>query len=509
MDEGFSFCTPGGFPAFFLVFFIESMLQCFLHTPEAILPEKFTFPFCYEPDPWSKQAAEEVMEEVRLYMHSRPKSELHRLGKMFGVLVVKNAQGDVFFLKAFSAMLDGSYHHAGYVPPVFDLSSPDGYFRREEALISSMRADEQREERKHRSQALQRWLFSQYHMRNALGEVRDLPDIFASSPIVLSPEEFFARKQNRSLRPYADDLSSAALSCPSGAGECCAPKLLQYAYQHQLHPVCMAEFWMGKSPTDELRVEGSFYPSCQSKCKPILSHMLQGLTVDENPLLTQGREVAGKTKVLYEDDVILVVDKPAGLLSAPGKDDAYSLQEYLTEKLQCPLFLVHRLDMDTSGIVVLAKTEDAYKALQHQFLRRDVHKHYRALLEPFLTCALDEKEGVISLPLLPNPLDRPRQMVNHQHGKSAITRWHMSEDGLITLPSGKQAIPVDLYPETGRTHQLRVHCAHPDGLGIPIVGDRLYGTPASRLMLHAAEISFAHPQTAEMLHIVSQPDWLA
>lgn len=417
-------------------------------------PEAFTYPFCYTPHPWARAAAEQVMDEVRHYMSVHPESELHTRGKMFGVLVVQH-EGQTGYLKAFSAMLDGSYHHLGYASPVYAIPMHH--------IIGVDKQD---------SQLKQQQVFEQFHFLNAHGEERSLTELFADAALL-------------------HDFQGRTFRIPSGAGECCAPKLLQQAYRLGMQPLCMAEFWMGASSKDELRTEGQYYPACNGKCKPILRHMLQGLQVEENPLLRHGKELAQQIEVLYEDDAILVANKPSGLLTTPGKDGVYSLQEHLG------VTPAHRLDMDTSGIVVCAKTSEALKLLQQQFLRRDIHKQYIAVLsrEP------QGKEGVIRLPLRPDPLNRPRQVVDHEHGKEAVTHWRGSGHTDKTI--------VELYPETGRTHQLRVHCAHPDGLNSPIAGDRLYGGMTSeRLMLHAAEIRFEHPITHEMMTITSRPPFL-
>lgn len=427
------------------------------------------------------------MDEVRAYMAAHPSSELHRRGKMFGVLVVDSEQGQSY-LKAFSAMLDGSYEHPGFVPPVYACDIYD------EACRGTDADDSRRK---------QQWIFSQYRFLNALGEEKNLIDIFRDVPPVLSMEEYFAP----TMRPRrASDL----VRIPSGAGECCAPKLLQEAFRLGLRPVCLAEFWMGAAPQDELRIEGQFYPACSGKCRPILSHMLSGLEVAPSEEWTDAAALAEKTTILYEDDYLLALNKPSGLLSVPGKDGKYSLLEYLTSHQpegRSPLtfYPVHRLDQDTSGILIVAKQAEVAKQLQSLFLRRDIHKLYWAELEPESSRQLVVgQQGTISLPLLPNPMDRPRQMVNHEHGKPAITHYQVSDQ---LGPHGGRV--VFLRPETGRTHQLRVHCAHPQGLAAPIYGDRLYGSPLSansaspdsRLMLHAAQITFPHPVSGTLLTI--------
>ena len=381
-------------------------------------------------------------------------------------------------------------------------------------------------QRKQMSDELQRWLFAAYRMLNAKGEERDLIDIF---------------------REYTHAMP------PAGAGDCCAPKLLQYAYQHRLRPVCMAEFWWGESPASEIRHHLHYYPACRSKCLPILTHMLKGLDVAPNPL-AQKRHTA-EPRVLYADEYILVVDKPAGMLSVPGKADdsaSVSVEEYFANnsklKIQNSKFLkaAHRLDMDTSGLLVLARTEQAYVELQRQFASRETVKRYEAVLSgvpkhttPHSTFHSDVPEPItqnskfkiqnssrqpdscleaISLPLIADINDRPRQRVDMEHGKPALTLYNIVEVRAAdantavvytTKKADKSLTLVHLYPKTGRTHQLRVHCAHPQGLACPILGDPLYGTErADRMYLHAAELTFRHPITGEPMHFLSPSGFL-
>ena len=416
--------------------------------------------------------------------------------------------------------------------------------------------------RKQMSDELQRWLFAAYRMLNAKGEERDLIDIF---------------------REYTHAMP------PAGAGDCCAPKLLQYAYQHHLRPVCMAEFWWGESPASEIRHHLHYYPACRSKCLPILTHMLKGLDVAPNPLAKK-RHTA-EPRVLYADEYIMVVDKPAGMLSVPGKAESVrsefsdsaniSVEEYFANlqlptnsqftteqftigeadnsklKIQNSKFLkaAHRLDMDTSGLLVLARTEEAYVELQRQFASRETMKRYEAVLsgvpkhivggygipavaianscshlyfygqglrqecrsllrlEPFAIQFAKYSSGCISLPLIADINDRPRQRVDMEHGKPALTLYNIVEVRAVdantavaytTKKVDKRRTLVHLYPKTGRTHQLRVHCAHPLGLACPILGDPLYGIErADRMYLHAAELTFRHPVTGETMHFLS------
>ena len=385
--------------------------------------------------------------------------------------------------------------------------------------------------RKQMSDELQRWLFAAYRMLNAKGEERDLIDIF---------------------REYTHAMP------PAGAGDCCAPKLLQYAYLHHLRPVCMAEFWWGESPASEIRHHLHYYPACRSKCLPILTHMLKGLDVAPNPL-AQKRHSA-EPRVLYADEYIMVVDKPAGMLSVPGKAESVrsefsdsaniSVEEYFANlqlptnsqlpteqftigeadnsklKIQNSKFLkaAHRLDMDTSGLLVLARTEEAYVELQRQFASRETVKRYEAVLSgvPTQNSKLKTQNSsaqpsgcleAISLPLIADINDRPRQRVDMEHGKPALTLYNIVEVRAVdantavaytTKKVDKGRTLIHLYPKTGRTHQLRVHCAHPLGLACPILGDPLYGIErADRMYLHAAELTFRHPVTDETMHFLS------
>ena len=388
---------------------------------------------------------------------------------MFGVLVF-----DGGYLAAFSAKLDGSYHHEGFVPPVYELThEPIGKSRDE-------------------SRRLQRLLFANYNFLNGKGESKNLLEIFANETPIIPEDEWFGEPRAKSQQP------TASLP-PSGAGECCAPKLLQYALTHGLKPLALAEFWIGAPSKTEIRQEGQFYAPCSGRCVPILRHMTQGLDglkIEGEKALKSEREQ--NPEVLFEDEWLMVVNKPAGLLSVPGRSDEPSAESLLHAKA------VHRLDQDTSGLLVLAKTPEVYKTLQAYFQRRDILKRYEAVCKPIFNFQLSifNFEGQIDLSLLPDPYDRPRQMVSLEHGKPAITRYHIREH----RPDG--TLFVDFYPLTGRTHQLRVHAAHPDGLNAPIVGDRLYNAQISnfqypisnRLLLHAAEIRFVHPVTQKEMH---------
>ena len=452
---------------------------------DLLAPARFTYPFCYEPHPLCRLAAAEVQQELQRMTLTE--------GKMFGVLVVESPPSrhlssvplhpspftlhPYSFLAAYSGLLEGRNDWPYFVPPVFDAQQPDGHFKQEERLISAMRDDCQREERRHRSQQLQLWLFDQYRFLNAHGERRHLVDVW---------QDYHCSERIRKKYPLP----------PGGTGDCCAPKLLQYAYSQGLKPLCMAEFWWGPSPKTEVRQHGQFYPACRGKCKPVLTWMLQGLDVDPNP-----EEVFGQPRlditVVYEDEHLIIVNKPSGLLSVPGRVGSYSVATILSQRYPGCL-LAHRLDMGTSGLMVAAKSRDVYRSLQQQFSDHTIRKCYVALLDTSLHPSpfTIHQKGTISLPLLCDPINRPRQVVDYEHGKEAVTDCEMIDDSRVRL-----------YPHTGRTHQLRMHCAHPDGLGCPIVGDELYGRPADRLYLHAERLELTHPVTRERMVFEQKADF--
>jgi tRNA pseudouridine32 synthase / 23S rRNA pseudouridine746 synthase len=550
----------------------QSLIRRFQSNISAItLPEKFTFPFYYEAHPLVEIAAKQLQEELsnRAFNHN---FGLHThqqgliIGKMFGVLVIQDEQGELGFLAAFSGKLGDANHHEGFVPPVFDMLSADSYFKEEEVLIheltlqiealekdtafqsllhelkttevqafqdlerlkteiksnkarrkqarteatTALNFDELSQflnnlskesvkeqftlkdanrywtyvieaikakieecnkpiealklERKTRSNQLQQKLFSDYAFLNAKLETKSLLDIF---------------KDFNNIPP------------PAGAGECAAPKLLHYAYQHRLKPIALGEFWWGASPKSEVRVHQQFYPSCRSKCEPILGHMLQGLKVDENPF-TQNHAHGKSFEIVYEDEDLMVINKPAEFLSVPGKSVYDSVQSRIAAmypNATGPL-LVHRLDMSTSGLLLIAKDKDIHQKLQAQFLQRTIQKRYEALVDG----DVEAEKGEIKLPLRLDLDNRPQQLVCYEYGKKALTRWEK-----VKVRNGKTLL--NLYPITGRTHQLRVHCAHPLGLGVPICGDDLYGNKSDRLYLHAAYLKFMHPKQQKELEL--------
>lgn len=474
-------------------------------------PERLNNPFCYEPHPLCRVAAQ----QVRAYVESQPELLLDaQKGKMLGVLVVSDSShssysshsshsSQIGFLAAYSGLLAGRNDWDYFVPPVFDAQQPEGHFKQTERAISALNAEiahldteagrvaELKHLRKQMSEELQLWLFRQYRVLNAQGETKDLVEIW---------QDYHQNERVRRCFPLP----------PGGTGDCCAPKLLQHAYSHGLRPLAIAEFWMGESPRGEVRHDGEYYPACRGKCLPVLSFMLGGSAMNgepqgpREPQETGGLDGAAGNwglRVVYEDEAMLVIEKPSGLLSVPGRVVAPSVQSLLSERYG-EVWMPHRLDMDTSGLMVVARTEESYKHLQRQFYARAIYKRYGALVEGREKSLTMAPKGTIALPLRPDPLDRPRQVVDRLHGKAATTDYE------VTDRVGERLL-LSLTPHTGRTHQLRVHCAHPEGLGMPIVGDRLYGyaVPGQRLCLHAAELAFTHPVTGRRLNFVSQPDF--
>ena len=361
--------------------------------------------------------------------------------------------------------------------------------------------------RKSDSDELQKWLFSQFKMLNDKGESKDLLEIF---------------KEYNQMVP------------PAGSGECCEPKLLQYAFEHGLKPIQMAMFWWGESPKEEIRHHLHFYPACNGKCKPILHWMLPADVFEQ---ASADVYIYNKVEILYEDQELAVIHKPEGMLSVPGKDaqqpSIYSWARKQFPEATGPL-IVHRLDMATSGLMVIAKTEFAYHRLQEQFTSHQVQKRYVAIVcckDKDMAQRIKDATKMISLPLMPDYLDRPRQIVNHEQGKEAITEYevlgseerrvkseefnsaanHEVQSSNLKVQSSNlkvQCIRLALYPKTGRTHQLRVHCAHREGLDAPILGDPLYGNvKADRLYLHAEAITFKHPLTGKEIHIERKADF--
>ena len=579
------------------------------------IPERMNNPLDYQPHPLCIA----VCKELQTYLSEREdwREEIDK-GKMFGVLIVENANpepgaSEIGYLAAYSGQIGGRSDWDDFVPAVFDYLQPDGYFKTHEAEISDinqrikqlegnehikeaksliLQLQEERKQtiaayqekmkeakakrdarrktgnltpekeaemvkesqfmkaelrrlkkslsekttleteyevfqadilrlkqlRKTLSDALQQWLFSQFRMQNHEGKMKDLLEIFRDAALRDYPQATLATSRIAALKMVP----------PAGSGECCEPKLLQYAYQHGYKPLQMAMFWWGESPKEEIRHHLQFYPACNGKCKPILHWMLppsvfespasaeNGIGGQKGPFPKQLEMLYEQVETLYEDCELTVIHKPAGLLSVPGKDAAqpsvYALMRRKYPEATGPL-IVHRLDMATSGLMIIAKTEFAYHRLQKEFQNHRVQKKYIAIISEKEISGkeisgkdIPEKEipekGIISLPLLPDYLNRPRQIVNHEQGKEAITEYEILEriDG--------SHLRIALYPKTGRTHQLRVHCAHQEGLNAPILGDPLYGNEkAARLHLHAEEITFDHPLTGKKITIKRKADF--
>lgn len=542
-------------------YFQDSVLK------ENALPERFTFPFYYEPHPLTKVAAAELQH----YLETQTELDHNfglttdtkdgAIGKMFGVLVVEDTEGKIGYLSGCSGKLAGSNDHPKFVPPVFDMLTNNSFFLKEQAviatintLIEELSSDENydrlkqdlgqfsaqslqeieafkkqlkrnkeirkelREEKKNSLAAQEYPLFEADLVKQSLYDKHQLKvltdkwkGLLEETQAILAPlearldslknerKERSAALQEQLFQQYSflnkdgksknlrDIFSVTAFgNPPSAAGECATPKLLQFAFANGYKPLAMAEFWWGASPKSDIRKHKQFYPACTGKCKPILAHMLEGIPLDENPFLLLPQEIS-TLEIIFEDDYFLVVNKPIGLRSVPGvniEDSVYSRLK--SSWVNTEPYIVHRLDMDTSGLLVVAKTPQVHKHLQSQFLHRTVSKRYTAMLSK----VIGQAEGEIRLPLRADLYNRPRQLVCFETGKTSITRWKVIEE---TATMTK----VHFWPLTGRTHQLRMHSAHELGLNAPIVGDDLYGTADKRLYLHAAHLEFVHPKTKE------------
>lgn len=518
-----------------------------------VLPAQFTWPFEYTPHRLTVMAAEQVQQELQTSGDWRGLAEE---GKMFGVLVVKNSVGETGFLAAYSGNFNGRNDYPYFVPPVYDLLNPDGFFPAEEAALGlrnleieklensemysgvKARLKETEERGKAEIEEFKMQISISKAKRDALRAAGATPEQEAemiresqylkaelkrkkqvvqaaideaAKAVAVFEDKINALKQSRAeksaevqnhifqsfvmLNAYGDkaDLleifkDTPQVIPPGGSGECAAPKLLQYAYLNGYQPIAMGEFWWGKSPKSKIRHQGVFYPSCTAKCKPILGFMLQGLDVEPNPMEKSANK---EIETVWEDERLTVVNKPEGLQSVPGKAVRESALTLMSDKCGRELFPVHRLDMATSGLLIFAKDAEAQKAMFAMFENREVEKHYAAVLEK----EIDRDCGTIELPICSDYENRPRQMVSYEDGKEAVTEFKV-----LKRSAGKTL--VDFSPITGRTHQLRVHSAHKDGLDAPIHGDGLYGTvSAERLHLHAYKLKFKHPFTGEKINL--------
>lgn len=487
-----------------------------------------------------------------------PTSVLHRAegGKMFGVLVVEARDGRVGFLRAVSGQVERAWTLEGYVRGVFDaalraesevaaevvvkgLTARVEVARVEPSLLAAREVLRQLEER----HAEQRLALKQTHAarklerkaaREKTGDAAELHALDqlsrkddwerrnaearareerAAAMAVLAPLERRLAALERLRRVVSQETMRQIWNSyqltnfagetttlralfpggdpPSGAGDCAAPKLLHAARALQLRPLALAEFWWGAPPPGGGRVEGTFFPACREKCGPVLPFLLRGVETSARQTWRPRDVDEDELVVVHRDERFVVLNKPEGLLSTPARDE--TVTDSLLARVQRAhpqAMTVHRLDLDTSGLILVALDEEMYRLLQEQFLSREVQKRYVAVLEGEVA----RDSGVIELPLRVDLDQRPRQLVDFEHGKAALTRFEV-------LSRESSRTRVAFFPLTGRTHQLRVHASHQLGLGAPIVGDRLYGTPGPRLMLHAEELRFRHPITGATLEL--------
>ncbi len=485
------------------------------------------------------------------------------IGKMFGVLVVQNKQNEIGYLAAFSGKLADKSLPKKFVPPVFNMRTEGSFYIKGETEIDEINSqltileknesylslkksvgelnktiDKNLENQRNKmkvsksdrklrkknaasilseleikklTEKLMQESYNDQFLYKELKEYYDFKIDKSSKKLIAFEDKITALKkerkeksnylqqtlfskyaflnQQKELKNLLAIFDNPAIKPPAGSGECSAPKLLQFAFNNDLKPISMAEFWWGISPNSAIRKHKNYYPACQGRCKPILTHMLQGIKLDDN-LLLENLAKKQELRIIYEDDVLIAVHKPTELLSVPGKEISDSVYTRIKEKYPTATgpIIVHRLDMSTSGVLLLTKTKEANKVLQSQFINRTIKKRYVALLDGNLV----ENKGTLKLPLRVDLDDRPKQLVDFEYGKNAETNWEV-----IQRENGKTR--VYFYPITGRTHQLRVHAAHKDGLNTPIIGDDLYGTKTNRLHLHAEYIEFLHPLTNEKM----------
>lgn len=537
----------------------DSCLHRFIQEPNVPLPAQFEFPHQYTPNVWSKFAAAQIQTII-------PKSFKHDFsssGKMFGVLVVKKEK-KIGFLAAFSGKIDNSTQFKDLVPPIYDTLNTEAFFKQGEQELNELtrRINDltngeslstiQQEKSNYELDAQEQITL----LKNAIKAKKDLRDTIRNSSdltaeleaqlaneskkeqlilkklkkefqatlealnakISLIQDEITALKEKRTNQSIAlqQELfksyrllnfkgeTSTVLEVfkafngdipPAGSGECALPKMLHYAAKHGMTPISFAEFWWGRSPAGEIRKHGHFYPACRAKCEPILAFMLTGIDCKTNPVLEN--VVKEPISIIFEDEWMIVINKPSGMLSVPGRSDIDSAEDRLKIMFPNQAFIraVHRLDMGTSGILIFAKDLKTYSLLQSQFAKQKVIKTYEAILEG----TVKDDEGIIDLPLRLDLNHRPYQMVDFENGKKAITRYKV-------LQRENKRTKIEFYPKTGRTHQLRVHAAHPMGLNCPIVGDELYGAARERLLLHATITELIHPQTKETITLRSKFD---
>lgn len=543
------------------------LISYFPFTPsENEIPSEFPSPFTSDGEPHS--LANQAALQLQLWLNQQTDWQHDFFaadgGKMFGVLVVRDKDGRLGFLRAFSGMLAGQWLLPDFVPPLFDVAVREtfmpeaetelaAYTQRIETLLQGADRSELMaalDDLKSERAAVFSSLQNEHQLRKAERQTKRAA--LEQESLALSVEEterqlerlsFESQRDRRELRllrgewlrrfeipqknlqqieesieqlkqqraKFSRELHKKIFSTymlsnqhgekkqisaffeqglpPGGAGDCAGPKLIHAAQQQHLEPIALAEFWWGAPPANGVRHHAHYYPACRGKCRPILPFMLSGVKLQTAPVFGHFSDEQAPT-VIYEDELLLVVNKPSGLLSVPGKEVLDSVETRLQARYPDAedLKMVHRLDMCTSGLLLAAKTAEAYKALQQQFNLRTVEKRYVAVLSKSLV----EEGGVIELPLRVDLYDRPRQLVCYEYGKPAKTRWQV-----IERKEGQTR--VYFYPVTGRTHQLRLHASHQAGLDAPIVGDALYGESTGRLLLHAQQLCFDHPVTGKRM----------
>jgi tRNA pseudouridine32 synthase/23S rRNA pseudouridine746 synthase len=549
---------------------LSNYFQHFSTSIEGIQPpDRFTFPFYYDPHLLSKIA----VKELQYYLENQTDFEHNfgldnskkglAIGKMFGVLVVENKQGEIGYISAVSGKLANTNTHKLFVPPIYDMLAPNSFFINEEQILNKLnkeiealennskfiklkqqykatnkeaktdinqkKAELKTSKEKRKAQrekaaltlsnedcaALEKklaeeslkgkyfynnvnryWQYTLEAIKKELSTFTERIDLLKNKrkKKSIALQEFLFKQyqflnKDKESKNLSDLFKLTNQITPAGSGECAAPKLLQYAFKHNLRPIAMAEFWWGTSPKKEIRKHKQYYPACQGKCKPILTHMLSGITMDTNPML-KNPAIGKELEYLYEDEDLIVVNKPEEFLSVPGihiQDSVYTRIKQQVKDISGPI-IIHRLDMSTSGLLVVAKNKNAHKELQSQFINKTVEKRYTALLDGFI----GKDSGVINLPLRVDLDDRPRQLVCFEYGKEAKTKWEVIE-------RKENKTKIHFYPISGRTHQLRVHAAHQEGLNTSIIGDDLYGKKANRLHLHADTLTFTHPTSKKRI----------
>ena len=518
-------------------------------------PSSLPSPFATRPHAIAIRAAEILQQELFAGTHDGLGHDFDALGegKMLAVLVVRDSALGLGFLRAGSGMLGGTWRPAGFVPPVFDDDARDRFWpagqEQLQAVAEEIHALKNSEEARQLASAKQE-LKDQHEQaarelrathkanKKRRAVLRSCDTTTETELLTLSHQSQEDRRAGKALRAkqrielgcVLDEhrafdqrirekrserasISNALLAKiqagyqianakgetsslaalypgvpPGGSGDCAGPKLLAYAYKLGLEPVAFAEFWWGAPPPGGGRHSGQYYPACRGKCGPLLAFMLQGLDHDPPPLFASTTPKTSSLTTIFEDAHIFAINKPEAMLSVPGatsllRDSVLTRLRDAHESSDRPLS-VHRLDRDTSGVLVLAKSPKAHRAMQALFANRTIEKRYVAWLDGIVVT----DRGRISLPLRVDIDDRPRQVVDKQHGKEAITDY-------VVLERTSTHTKVAFFPRTGRSHQLRVHAAHPHGLAAPITGDRLYGTPQQRLYLHAESLCFVHPIT--------------